>query len=107
MGNNGKVIFELQGTRKDFIGAWFMRLMQMIVGAGVLWMCKLIYGAVMYLVTTLPPMQVDVNSLKNDVRDLKEHAATKSELVEAEKRVKQEITEQLKNSPVITTTRGK
>lgn len=62
----------------------------------------------MYLVHTLPPMQVKVNKLVTDVSDLKlaqadakkdlQTAAEKArlELAEAEKRVKLEFTEQLK-----------
>jgi hypothetical protein len=42
--------------------------------------------------------------LKKDVGDLKREAATKKELADAELRVKQEFTEQLKKSQVITTT---
>lgn len=107
MGRNGQVILELQGSKKDFVGAWFARLLQMLLGVGVLWLCKLIYVAVMYLVTTFPPMQADVTKLKKDVEVLKESVATKAELAEVELRVKKEISEKIKNSPIITGTQGK
>jgi hypothetical protein len=100
-GNNGRVILELQGSKKDFVGAWIMRLLGTLLGAAILWTCKLIFAAVMYLVNTLPPMQADVNSLKTDVKSLKENAATKQELVDAEKRVKTEFSEQLKKGTTI------
>lgn len=79
-----------------------------------MWFGKLILAAVMYLVNTIPPMQAEFSKMKttqaemaNDVRELKEHAATKKELEEAEKRVKAEFSETLKRAKVITSTQGK
>lgn len=97
-----------QGSKRDFVGAWIMRLMVPVWGAAIIWMCKMILAGVMYLVNTLPPMQIKVDKLVTDVADLKlaqaaakkdlETAAqvAKQELIEAEKRVKHEFTEQLK-----------
>lgn len=94
--NNGPMIVKFQGTRKDFIGAWIMRLLLTLVAAAILWISKLILAAVMYLVNTLPPMQADVNTLKIDVQKLKEAAVTKRELADATSQVKQELIDQLK-----------
>lgn len=103
MANNGKVILELQGTKKDFVGAWIMRLTGTLLGAAILWVCKMILAGVMYLVNTLPPMQADVNQLKQDVKSLKDTAATKAELTSAESRVmnefRKQLDEQLKQKP--------
>lgn len=97
-----------QGSRKDFVGAWIMRVLGTVLAAAIIWLCGLILSAVMYLVNTLPPMQRDVSDLKRDVSDLKiAQAASKQEirtaaeqarqeLIEAEKRVKLEFAEQLK-----------
>lgn len=91
MSNNGVTILS-QGSKADFKWAWLMRLFQAalatITAAAVLWFGKLILASVMYLVNTLPPMQADVNTLKQDVKSLKETTATKAELREAEERVK-------------------
>lgn len=107
--NNGYYPFPIrQGSKKDFIGAWIMRILGTVLAAAIIWLCGLILSAVMYLVNTLPPMQRDVSELKRDVSDLKmaqasakqelQAAAEKArqELIEAEKRVKLEFTEQLK-----------
>lgn len=73
------------------------------VGTGtILWVLKLILAAVMYLVNTLPPMQADVTTLKEDVKSLRASTATKTELADAEKRVKLEFQEQLKRGRIIT-----
>lgn len=109
MNGNGYYPFTIrQGSRKDFVGAWIMRVLGTVLAAAIIWLCGLILSAVMYLVNTLPPMQRDVSELKRDVSDLKiAQAASKQELqaaaekarqelMEAEKRVKVEFTEQLK-----------
>lgn len=111
MNRNGQVILELQGTKKDFVGAWIMRLFQAalatITAAAVIWFGKLILASVLYLVNTLPPMQADVKDLKRDVHELKQAqvtvkeelkaAAAKAEkdLSAAEERVKNEFSRQL------------
>lgn len=99
-----------QGSRRDFVGAWFLRVLGPVLVAAVLWVSSLIYGAVMYLVRTLPPMQVKVDQLVVDVAELKlAQAAAKQELKtaadqakqdlkDAEQRVKHEFSEQLKKS---------
>lgn len=99
-----------QGSKRDFVGAWFLRILGPVLAAAIIWLCSLILSAVMYLVNTLPPMQKDVSDLKRDVADLKvAQAASKQEiqlaaekarqeLMDAEKRVKADITEQLKKA---------
>lgn len=99
-GGNGYYPFPIrQGSKRDFVGAWFMRLLLALLTAGILYTSKLILAGVMYLVNTLPPMQVNVNelkvdvaALKTDVANLKRAAVTKQEL----EAVKNELTEQLK-----------
>lgn len=99
---NGAVVMKIQGTRKDFVGAWFMRLLQTLVGAGILWMCKLIYIGVMYIVNTLPPMQVTVKKMEQRLGSLEDNSAEyvtkkdfKRDLSEAELRVRNDFTKQL------------
>lgn len=118
--NNGYYPFSMrQGSKLDFAGAWLSRILQTVFAAAILWVCKLILAAVMYLVNTLPPMQRDVSELKRDVSELKLAQAAskqeiqtaagqaKQELIDAERRVKNEFTkllnEQLKKKGRITT----
>lgn len=118
--NNGYYPFPIrQGSSKDFIGAWIMRILGTVLAAAIIWLCGLILSAVMYLVNTLPPMQRDVSELKRDVSELKIAQAAskqeiqtaaglaKQELIDAERRVKNEFTkllnEQLKKRGRITT----
>lgn len=106
---NGYYPFTIrQGSQKDFVGAWVMRVLGTVLAAAIIWICSLILSGVMYLVHTLPPMQVKVDKLVTDVSELKvaqaaakkdlETAAqvARQELIDAEKRVKNEFTEQLK-----------
>lgn len=91
-----------------------MRVLGTVLAAAIIWLCGLILSAVMYLVNTLPPMQRDVSKLKEDVSELRiAQAASKQEiqtaamqarqeLIDAEKRVKAEFTEQLKRGRIIT-----
>lgn len=101
--NNGKVILELQGSRKDFIGAWLTRF--------------LVCGTLAYIAKTGVDIRDDTRDMKKewpqmqkDISELKEQGrtfATKTQLEEAEKRVKTEFAETLKKAKVITSTQGK
>lgn len=106
---NGYYPFTIrQGSQKDFVGAWVMRVLGTVLAAAIIWICSLILSGVMYLVHTLPPMQVKVDKLVTDVSELKiaQTAAkqelktaaetAKQDLKDAEQRVKNEFTEQLK-----------
>lgn len=107
-----------QGSRRDFVGAWIMRVLGTVLAAAIIWICSIILSGVMYLVHTLPPMQVKVDKLVTDVSELKVAQATakqdlktaaevaRQELLDAEKRVKhelsREVAEQLKKAKTIT-----
>lgn len=91
-----------------------MRILGTVLAAAIIWICSLILSAVMYLVNTLPPMQVKVDKLVTDVanlttaqaaakEDLKIAAETaRKELIEAERRVKLDFQEQIRKGRIIT-----
>lgn len=104
MNGNGYYPFPIrQGSKRDFVGAWIMRIIGTVLSG-------LILSAVLYLVNTLPPMQAKVDKLVTDVASLTvAQAASKQEiqiaaekarqeLIEAEKRVKADFTDQLKKA---------
>jgi hypothetical protein len=101
--NNGQVILELQGSKKDFIGAWLTRF--------------IVCGALAYIAKTGVDIRDDTRDMKKewpqmqkDIGELKEQGktfATKIQLEETEKRVKNEFAETLKRSKIITSTQGK
>lgn len=96
MSNNGMVI--RQGSKWDFRGAWFARMIQTLLGAGLLWMCKLIYGGVMYLVVTVPPLQASMNKMNERLGQLETNSAEyvkKTELKRDLSEVKNEFTKEM------------
>lgn len=81
-----------QGSRRDFVGAWCMRILATVLAAAIIWICSLILSGVMYLVNTLPPMQVKVDRLVTDVAELKvAQAAAKEEIKTAAEVARQEL----------------
>lgn len=81
-----------QGSHRDFVGAWFMRILGTVLAAAIIWICSLILSGVMYLVNTLPPMQVKVDKLVTDVHELKiAQADAKKELQTAAEKAQQDL----------------
>lgn len=100
----------IPGSKKDFIGAWFMRLLLVLVSGAIFWTCKLILAGVMYLVNTIPVMQTSLNALpamkqavdqlQIDVQSIKKNAVTETQMNDAigaaEQRVSEKFTKELK-----------
>lgn len=92
MNQNGQVVLHMGGIEIKAILTWLMRVISIVLAAGMLWMAKLILAGVMYLVNTLPPMQAKVNQLVTEVADLKiGQAAAKQEIKVAAETAKQEL----------------
>jgi hypothetical protein len=99
--NNGEVIMQLQGTKKDFTAAWLVR---MVFGALLGYVAYTMHetakdsqegrDGVIEIKATLPSMQKDIGELKEQGKTF----ATKAQLEAAETRVKNEFAEQLKKS---------